>query len=384
MKIAVNKLTKTADKYFYIVFGLWIYLTVFRFAELRNVMITDHIFLIISRLLSVLTFFNCVFKDNIFTYKRIIKIAIYLLLGIISLCTTGTIVFIDVFMVVMVAETIDYRRLVKAFFFPSILAYITIICFYYAGVIDTPPIILDNGMTRWILGFNGEPALAYVSFLITAFAILLLGTSRMYIDYLVTILSILFLAFIPKNKTAVMCVAVLLIYIFASSFYQKKSGKVIIENKIYCAVNWGIIISTYVITYLLTFIEKIRNPIEAVAISFYNRFYYGNIIMKTCGINLLGSRISFPITVKIGADELNCMPDNFYIMLPVKYGIVYFLFFTFMIFWSIRQYIRKKNNLMLIIMVCISIYSMMESVLIYLPFSFVFSLALTERNKADS
>ena len=366
-----GKIQNIACKVFYPALGLWVFLSTFRLGAFPEGILTLLIFPVISRLLSAIVMCSCFIKDGKPDKKRSVQIIVYLVIGIMSLLTTHTTSFLDIFMVASVAAEVDYTKLLKTFLWAMSLATVVIFALFITGVLYTPRVA-----GRLVLGFNGEPALAYVLFAIISIITVLYWNicRKAVVIFDIVMAAILFIEM--QNKTASSLLMLMIIFFEIVSWYRDNKQVQLIERKKIKSLVYLFPVIIIGIAYLFTGFKLLRDPLEGVLLSFYNRFFYGSVIIKTVGISIIGRLLQLPLYLRTEEGYLYMLPDDTFVLLPVVYGIIPYAFFIYMVYKTITRYIRKKMEYLLIIFLCVCCYSVMEAIFVLFIYSFVFSAAL--------
>ena len=140
----------------------------------------------------------------------------------------------------------------------------------------------------------------------------------------------------------------------------------------------------FIICFMVAESAGAREAVLQIGQSFYNRFNMGYYFLKDYGISIWGSRMSLPLdavtSAKYGYAEGDPMVlDCLYLKLPIKYGVISTVYFFYMTYRSLLGYLRQKNILMLSIFMGLCVYSMMDRIVLLLPFTFIYILALPDK-----
>ncbi|MCH4191083.1 MAG: hypothetical protein LKF52_02160 [Butyrivibrio sp.] len=354
---------------FYITLGLWIFISTLRFGAFDNPVLLSFIFPVLSRGLCLLLFVESVYKDGRPDRRRIVKIILYLVLGFVSYYFSKKTVFLDTFLVVGTAQKIQLNKYLKTFLYSITAGVVVIGILYFTRVLPTP-----RFEGRLVMGFVGEPQFAY-----TLFAVLMLFTILYWDKYkkfvLIVLISIIpFFYYQLLNKTASLLVMLFLSMLGLIWIWQRKK-KCVLDTMFGKAVGYSFLALIIVASYALILCSKLRDPLNPVLFTFYNRFLFGSVILKEFGVSLFGKNIQFPLYKCLNEPNegyVNMFPDNTFVQLPVVFGIIPTLILIYLLYASIIKFIQKKNEYVLAAIICVCMYASMEQIMTQLVYSFIF------------
>lgn len=383
MNIRINKMNALYLAIFFIVFFQTI-----EESGLAHVTTGNYMNIIINVcrffLLCACVVYNRIF---VFTLSKFMFLALFFIAVIIDF-SNGTMTLFDVLIVAVMAPKLDYYKILKTFFCAVFGAFIIIVLMSFTGIMPHTS-FYRNGAIRETLGFQ-HPNLLSINVMALIILYILtrkrkkgkyyFATNEMQIDWIDVFLCIvasLFCYYVSNSLTeTVILILMAAIFTFLKVRRYVRTRELTRSRlfKLICIV----IIPLFAgLTYFL--ITNSRGDlIPDITSTFYNRYLYALYGYNDFGIHLFGisqeTFNSFKREALMGAD-IDCL----YIKILVRYGIILSLYFLFMCILCARKYIEKKNNVMILIIIILAIFSLFENrVLSNSKFSFIFICAFSE------
>ena len=315
-----------------------------------------------------------------FTVRIWLNIGVYLMISGLSLYITGETTFADAFMAAALMQDANHTRVIRAFLLSISGAFMLVLLLAVFKIIG--PWDADD---RLYFGFCNPMAVSWIVYAATLLAMAVLWEKKHYAAMLgLTGVSALFLQFGSQGKTAVLTYPVIIAVLLIQALYEKKSGHSLPEQKWFRTVCCIIPLFLLITCFMVAESAGAREAVLRIGQSFYNRFNMGYYFLRDYGISIWGSRMPLPLdavtSAKYGYAEGDPMVlDCLYLKLPIKYGVISTVYFFYMTYRSLLGYLRQKNILMLSIFMGLCVYSMMDRIVLLLPFTFIYILALPDK-----
>lgn len=331
----------------------------------------------------------CIINNRHFSLKpsRLMFLAAFFVAVFLDLYN-GSMTFFDVFAVAIMVPELDYYRTLQVFFHAVLSAFIIIVLFSFTGILPETSFYRGD-VVRNTLGFQ-HPNLLAIN--VMALVILFILTRKRTIgeynyatsesqidifDIALCLISAVF-CYVVSNSLTETIVLVFVALVFGFSKVRKYFGaKELARSKIFKICIFMLIpVLALLLYYIVT--NSRSDLIPEISDTFYNRYLYALFGYNIFGIHLLGvpqdAFTTFKVTTLAGSD-IDCL----YMKILIRYGILLSCYFLFICIICVRKYINKKNNIMLLVIVCMAIFSIFENrVLANSKFSFIFVCAFAQ------
>lgn len=346
---------------FYLAYGLFIINSIF----IKN--IDSSIYKIILVFNIVLFLINALFKS--YTKKQIINIiSIGLLLGIISINTNDYNIII-LYTIIISAIGFKLGKVIRLDFLCRTISVIGTIILSIINITNDFLMyrIGENGVTytRHSLGFEHPNTLSTNIFIILISYIYIRYEKFNLIDTLLIGIIGYICNLVTGARTSMMCIILILILMFL----DKKIN--ILRNNFLRNIFIIIVPICTIISIILVFIYKYDiKIIEQINILLTGRIKSASYFLQNYSISILGQKLELvSIIESIATSEQQRILDNLYVKILVNYGIFALVLYNWINVRLMKLFFKKKNKLIIIIMFTVSIYGILESMVIIPSFS---------------
>ena len=260
--------------------------------------------------------------------------------------------------------------LVSYSFRSRLIATIIIITSHFMGIISTT-LIERDGSIRDSLGFFHPNTLGITLLFLSIEYVFLRWNTWRARNYLFPICCFLISHFVANSRGATVGLLLLLAFSFVKKLVSPRSFSI-----------FGFLIVCFLIVLLPAFSIWMMTKYDASNSLFSAldrlsslRFSFGNAIYKAYGLNLLGQNIPTIVTWEdfqaingYGIVEL----DNMYMSLALRNGLLYFISFLSVYFFTSWLAFKQKDTRVLVIMVVLLVFGMFEVLGAYLQFNTMF------------
>lgn len=301
--------------------------------------------------------------------REIIFFVAILLLSLIFFNNGGRqLTTLPLFLFIYSARNVDIEKILSlALIESSLLLFIIIICSKLGIIVD----YVETGTrVRHYLGFRYPLFPQMLLFNITALDLFLHKKKITFLRAisLVAINTIVFLQ--TDAKLSFYLVLALIIGAYTITKYPKFFKK---RKVIHLLMVWSFVLCS-IIAILFTLNYNQLNPQQYEFNKFLgNRLSLGKSAIEQYGINMTGNDITF---IGNGLSETGEKPvgiynyvDSLYIMLLLRYGLIFFIVFIFILTATNFYLYKKKHLLLLFIMTVFALHGIIDDLIIYLYYN---------------
>lgn len=346
---------------FYLAYSLFIINSIF----IKN--IDSSIYKVILVFNIVLFLINAAFKS--YTKNQIMKIIIIgLLLSIISINTNDDNIII-LYIIIISAIGFKVEKIMRL---DLLCRSISVI-----GTIILSMINITNDFLMYRIGENGSiyvrHSLGFEHPNTLSINIFIILITYIYIRYdkfkLIDIIVVVSIGYIGNLVTGARTSMICLVLIVILMLLDKKIN--ILKNK--CLRNMVIIIVPLctIISVLLASIYKYDiRIIEQINTFLTGRIRSASYFLQNYGISILGQKLELvSIVESIVTSQQQRILDNLYVKILINYGILALIFYNWVNVKLMKLFFEKRNKAIIIIMFTVSIYGILESMVIVPSFS---------------
>lgn len=337
------------------------------------------------RLAVLLLAFLRLFKEK---YKSawIIQVALCVLMSSLCYFTNHSYTFFDMFFVaVAFAGKLDYEKIIKIFLGTISLSLIMIFLMNLAGFFPTIHFARSNGSTRFNMGFAHPNTLGQLWMMLCFLYVLLKKGKLKWFDILILVAVGYAIIVFPNSNTSALTVFLLAFVLSCEKIYVRLFHKKLFNKRINKFLVFTFVPAIVIFCFfMLNGYENSKYFSTDVLSTFFARFSIGRQAVKTYGIHLLGNdTIEFYGTASSllngSSDKQFFTLDCLYFYFPVVYGVILSAYFVAVSVVSLLKTLKVNDKYMIIIYVLTAIYSICESGLFVMPFSFFYICAQNNR-----
>lgn len=334
---------------------------------------------IISRLIDVVIYSGgliYVCKEKYSKREVIILIAGTLLIFIVALCS-GELGLIPFWMWIILVKQVAYEKWIKTSLYCNCVGMLVGIIATFFGIHQDMQTVHRSILgTRYTLGMQWPNLTGNIMFLIATSYIWLKREKLKKMDYLIPIiiLAIVFVFMNSLGATIVLTVFIFTVFLFDNIIQNKK----IIRNSLFILLFMSMAFG--IISIILGVINVADNPFLAkvdTLISYrYTDVYRTYNIL---GFSIFGQEFNFSdlnLYAQLNG-ERNFYMDCMWMSLPIHYGIVFSIFFVYIFFSSMYNFVKKGEIMTVIIFFCGALYAMVQQIWPFL-FIWIFMVFLAE------
>ena len=258
---------------------------------------------------------------------------------------------------IVASKNIDFDTIAKIAYYSQLFMSLFIFYMFYSGVISEF-LVYRNSVLRHSLGFSHPNQLGIRVFLIVVCRCYIRRNKFNIIDWIVIILSAIFVHRVADSKTSLIALLLLAIVTLFNIIMKKAGG------------NLRPLASTMiVITALCSVVSVFMCSIQVrkyPLLSSINRFMSGrfsccNRVLNYYGIKLFGQNVELIIDKSIIGKYYHFWLDNAYMALLIRYGPIVLAIFV-VLYLSTMIILRNMNEYLLVEIFCIyAIYGIMEN-----------------------
>lgn len=279
------------------------------------------------------------------TKDNFVRMIIIIALGLISLAVTKNPFVLKTGLVILSADGIRFKTIIRADLFIKTFILISVIMLYFSGIINTSFTSVRGEILRNSWGFRHPNTLGLILIIIFFEITYLYGKER---NAWKIILSIMFAAFIYLVPNSRAPLYVIIFYLVISLLKNKVNENFL--NKIIFRKNLLFIIFSSVSIMMVVLYANSPLIINIDTGIMSNRIFYQKLAFEDTGISLLGKNISE-----------NTVLDNSYIYVLLGYG-VFIYFFYYSIYKKLFNAVMDDKQMeLLIIIVSILLYGVFEN-----------------------
>lgn len=181
----------------------------------------------------------------------------------------------------------------------------------------------------------------------------------------------------PNSVTASLMIIGLVTCLLVIKLYKLLFKREIISNVFVKIIGIAVIPIIFITVFYLVLNSQSHSVLQDLSATFYSRFTGGLSAMQQYPIRLLGNKISFTTYSQIyfGATNDNYFViDCLYILLPVKYGIIATIYFSYQLYKGAVTSIKRNDSFLFLAIIFLLVYSLAENGLSLIYFSYIFLL----------
>ncbi|MEE6647629.1 hypothetical protein PS395_07480 [Limosilactobacillus pontis] len=315
-----------------------------------------------------------VFDHITFNKSSLIKVTflmVYLTVSLISTKTSGSIIPIVAFILIIGAYDVDFDSIVKIFIYTATLLLIITFAFYSLGLISEST-ALRNGIVRHSFGYRHPTDLtAMFSYILMGDMYLCIKYKRIIYPRIILYLFLGFFSLVICNArlgsiTIFMLIPVLL-FLYQKNSLGAKAPLFIIKNNFNIGLLLSIIITQLFATHATNFLVHLNQLISY-------RLTYQVMAVKLFGYSLWGQKIYQTYFQMFDNGSWFFIDSSYYVFL-IQYGIVLLALWCTFFYLCQKRQINRGNYIIPVFFLIICIDSLIEQHL-YSPEYNVFLLSL--------
>ena len=358
IELTKNKKIEISELLYLIAFSIFILYSTIRTTMLRN-FVPNGIATFVNLICIVLIVYKVLFFDK-YSFKKLILISVIFSMLIISSIISKYSELIYLALLIIGANNVSFKRIVKTYFFITLSITIFAIIASKIGIIENL-IYYRNGKVRYSFGsIYCTDFAARIFYLILAY-VYLKGVTIKKIDIIVFIILGCFVSYFcgaRLDSISIFVMCIFLIYIKIKNRYVKDyeiNISKLIKLVLTISVPICAIVSIYV-TYIYKSSDKFLNQLNQL-LSY--RLAYGKRGIIEYGFNLFGQQVKL-----IGSGGTDKIVSNYffidcsYLYIALKYGLIILLIFC-IFFTALNRKMLKNGEIVIpILIMLIAINSM--------------------------
>lgn len=318
----------------------------------------------LSVLILILVYIYCFIKS-----PPVTKVLTLLLntIGIISYIVSRDIHFFLLILFVTSMKNIKFESVIRYDLCLKVIIMMLVMALYYYDMTDNITIV-RSGLERISFGFSHPNTFAFVFSMIILEIFYVFRNRRDKFHYLLLFASIFYLNYFTGSRGSIILLTIFSFFILLSKikllrkFMNTKVMRFLSQNSfiIFSVISFIVIIKYREGNEFFKSLDKLVSSRINLSSSFFDKY----------SINLFGNNL--PI---IGSDEARLLKtklmviDNTYIYFILRFGIVSFISFSSMFFFSIWNSFKTKNKMYIIIIFSLIIYGLVETYTYKVPFN---------------
>ena len=354
----MTKIKAAKQHYFLFIFWLWVIPQSIKLTSLYSLYNTpiDYINTIsdYSVLLLALLY---IFLYQKYSKSDFAKIVVIGILSIISAFRCHNFSLVSLFIIVVAAGDINIEKILKKYFHFGVFFVLITILLSFVGFIPDEVIIRYRDV-RHSMGFRHPNILGIEVAQFVIIYMYLHRTNKFLKTVVLSVLSIIFLYFVPNSRTAYLLIGVIffLFMIIQILERKKKSTRHLFIALFILAIVFNVFSIYFGITNGRSFLQNILGLPEQYTTALA-RITGGYDAYRIYGVHLFGTEVILDIQESWGIGHI--WLDNTYLTLLIRYGIIMYIVFSFSYYYL--MHIKKESNVYLfIILFGYCVYGVLE------------------------
>lgn len=294
--------------------------------------------------------------------------------GLISYYLCGSKVLVETLLFSLAAKDFNPKKVIRTYKWSLLIAILGVFILNQLGIFpDTT--YYKNGEIRYTFGFTHPNVFAFFILALICCYYFEYRSALRPVDAVPCLIGFILTFVFSKSETvSVILFCLLLIIIFSSIrkiylFFERNQK--LFRRMIAVGIVAGILTVILIASELssMSFLTNLGNTAAA-------RLYYANRGLDMYGVHLFGQKIQTYNSLE-SANSNYFMIDCLYVQLLVRDGIIVSFFFWGMLIRSFMKMVKNRYILAGLIIMLLLIYSIMETGLAFLCFSFIFAMQFT-------
>lgn len=306
------------------------------------------------KLVSYLIFIFCIMlqiKKQKLDIKTTLLITILFVISAITYIKTSYPIFVEILLIFFATLNLDFNKILKADIFIKIFIIISLFIFNSLGLATSEFVVTRGEVIRNSYGFY-HPNTFGMIIMITFFEFLYLFSNKLKIWHYILGIGLICLIEITSNtRTAMICIAILLLTCLFNKYVKKIVNNSIVEFFIKNLYLILLVISV-IITLMYIYEVPLSNEINELL---SNRVYLQSVFYNEYGITLFGNNIDYERTL-----------DNGFLKVLLNFGIITSLFFIVIYWLTFKKCYKEKNYVLIYIFMILLFFSFSESSMFYI------------------
>ena len=363
-----------------------------KYSNYKSLVSLIYVINIVARLFMIAVGIYTIKKRKI-NKNHFLYLCIYVIIVVITILYNKSYQFLDsLFIAIFFGNKLSKEQIIKIFFWTILISCGLVVVMYFSGVFPHYVVRRIDGRERAYFGFAHPNSLGYYVMILCFLGVLEIKDKIRYIYIVLLIIVSYFVYVFPNSLSSALLILLLALYLLINKMYIFLFKSNVIKNNL---VKYGsMLLVPIIVVFVYWFVTNASNMklADESLRTLYARFRLGSQAIQQYGIHLFGTRdIDFVGTAARYFENTTkkyFTVDCFYVQILVRYGIIPSMSFFAFYCCCITASIKSKDADVLIMLILMAIYSIIESMALAVPTSFLYIISsgyiLKSRKKTKS